>query len=261
MAVTNPLGYWVWGPRKWEQKGQWDEEQSPIIVSLGAVIGTILTSRNDISTSPPCIHLSLFTICSCPITDLMIVLGKEMYTHRCTSTFMHIYYYTHMHYMCGFGAHQVSSGLCPLLLLLLCPCTSWGTSNSTFIVVLVLCFAVYNMLFVRHKGDGDYHPLLCGLVEGGTIPTDTQNTTWVALYEGSPPGQCGIEITTGISLGKFNPTFTSSVLFAGKANMFLQYVGRKSMLTDIEVQNSIGTRISESIESPILYCYMIIAGK
>lgn len=124
----------------------------------------------------------------------MTVLGKEMYTHRCTSTFMHIYYHTHMHYMCGFWAHQVSSGLCPLLLLLLCPCTSWGTSNSTFIEVLVLCFAVYNMLFVRYKGDGDYQSLPCGLVEGGTVPLDTQNMTWVALYEGALLGSAALRL-------------------------------------------------------------------
>lgn len=61
----------------------------------------------------------------------------------------------------------------------------------------------------------------------------------VLLCTRSPPGQCEVEITTGISLSNFNPAFTSSALFTCEANMFPQEVGKKkSMLTDKEVQNS-----------------------
>lgn len=44
--------------------------------------------------------------------------------------------------------------------------------------------------------------------------------------------------------------------------MFSQEVGKKkSMLTDKEVQTSVGTMISESIGSPIMHCYNKTAGR
>lgn len=82
------------------------------------------------------------------------------------------------------------------------------------------------------------------------------------FVRGNPPRQCEVEITTGISLSKFNPAFMSSALFKCESNMFPQEKGeKKSMLTDKKVQNSVGTMISESIGSPVMHCYDKRAGR
>lgn len=49
------------------------------------------------------------------------------------------------------------------------------------------------------------------------------------FVRGNPPGQCEAEITTGLSLGKFNAAFKSSALFTCEANMFPQEVGGKKI--------------------------------
>lgn len=235
VVVTNQLGCLGWNSWKRERKGRWEKRNSHRSSSLWVQLlaPSLALGMTFLSLPSLCICLHSFTTLFCPAINLMIVLRKEIYIYN---------------FFFGFWVSQVSSGISPLLLVLLCPAVALFEQHAyMFVKVLFLHFTVYSVLFARCKGCGGYHPSWCGLLEGGPVTQVTQNKTHAALYEGTLLGSVKLRLPQVYPSVNF--ILHSRVQRCLRARQICSFRrrGKKSMLTDNKVQTSVGTMISESI--------------
>lgn len=178
-----------------------------------------------------CTSLPSFTIFFCSAKNILIVLGKKRY----------IFF--------DFWASQVRSGLCPSVLVLLCPVVALleqYVNTYTLVKVLFPCLTVYSVKWGVQRGWW-LSPSMVSLLEGGPVAQATQNERYVSLYEGTLLG--GMRLMWLQVYPSVNLILHSSVQCCLHAWHICSSGGggKKSMLTDKEAQDIVGTMIAESI--------------